>query len=208
MTGFKSNPNPLRRDYRARPILLARSLGYACLILIALAPRHAMAQTSAATSQPPRTYSISLSPGESTTSMRAPRDAAFRVSLTTPEYLCGLPYTVGAIERRVAYWAAQTAPGLRLQDTLSRMENYGAGTGAAIANAFAVFLGVPASGSSNSTAIYYTGGTATFTQTQLAGGPYTHAFRTDCHTVDEARTILNEIRRGVRAYLGLPAPTN
>jgi hypothetical protein len=200
VTNFESNP--LRRNRRARPALSARSLGCACLILIAFAPQIAMAQTPGTL----RLISVTLPPGERTTSIQAPRDASFVVALRTPLHVCGVPYTVGEIERRIAYWDRQPAPGL--QGALSRMESYGTSSGGAIVNAFAIFTGLPVLGSGSQTGISYQGGQVNFTQAQLAGGPFTHTFRAGCHTVDEARTILNEIRRGIRAYLGMPAPAN
>jgi len=176
------------------------------LILIALAPPHAVAQTPQ-TPQTPRTIAVTLSPGESTKSVQAPRDATFAVSLTTPIHICDLPVTptVNSIVGRFAFWANQ--PAAVFEDVLSRMESFGTDSGEAVANALTAFLGVQP-WERLGYRYLYSGGTLDFTQGHLSGGPFTHTLRSGCYTVDEARTILNEIRRAFRAYLGLPAPTN
>ncbi len=91
--------------------------------------------------------------------------------------------------------------GGNLQSTLTTIESIGTATPIAIARAFS-FAGVDPKSD------IYSGGTQDFLGKQLAGGAITHTFARSCLNVDEARILLLEIRRAIRAELGLPAPTN
>ena len=183
--------------------LAARRLGYACVILIALVARDAVAQ---------RTISVTLLPGESTKSIQAPGDANFVVSLTTPVHLCDLPTTAPVINGLLLNLVSRG----ELQQALTRMESAGTASDFAIANGFSAltardpkrYIFVGGSQSFSQTEFHSTATRGTDTIASARQIDLSRTFATACLTVDEARGLLNIIRRSIRAYLGLPALAN
>ncbi len=170
------------------------SVGYACLILTALASHDAIAQ---------RTINVTLLPGESTKALQAPGDQSFAVSLTTPVHLCGLPTTAPVINGLLSDLVGTGG----LQQALTRMESAGTASDFAIAQGFSALT------ARDPKSYVYTGSSQSFTQTQLVSVAasrqnFTYTFATACLTVDEARSLLNIIRGSMRSYLGLPALVN
>ncbi len=163
-----------------------RSFGYACLILIALVSRDAVAQT---------TIGVTLLSTETTKTIQAPRDLSFNVSYVTPPHICNLP-SATAINAR---YSDLVTRGL-LRQVLTQMEATALGSAVGISGALGTFLGLPAS------SLLYMGNVQSFSQAQLARGQITHTFATACLTLLEAQTLLYEIRRSMRADLGMSAP--
>ena len=175
-------------------ISAARRLGFASLILLALLSRDALAQKPGAFD-----VTVTLLPGETAKTIVAPTGAFVHVAfVASEEYLCNLP-TAAQTNAQLANLAAFG----RLQSVLTLMESAGTASAGGIQNAFGALF--PAS---KLIASRFSRGSEQFSNSQMVNGPYTHTFAADCLTVPEARAGVNEIRRIMRAHLGLPAPTN
>ena len=172
----------------------ARSLGYACLIAVALASQDAVAQT------PP--IEVRLLPGETTRTLVAPSAPSFNVLYVASEvYVCNLP-TAATINDQLLTDARFG----RLLRKLGFVEGVLTTSDASIGRAFAqVDSGSGGLSPSNSV---FSSQPLTFVQDRLGNTGTTHTVRSNCLTVPEARAGINEIRRIIRAHLGLPAPTN
>lgn len=184
-----SQPTAVEQKRAIPRALAAPGLVCAFLVLVAFPFQHAIAQT---------TLSVTLQPGQATTTVQAPRNNTFAVSYSAPLHLCNLPPTAASINAQLSALAGKG----ELPQALTRIENFGTASADSIAQAFAVLTAV------EPRKMAYSGSTQSFSQAQLTGGPITHTFATACLNVDEARALLNEIRRGIRAALGMPAPSN
>lgn len=182
-----SEPAAVEQECVVPSELFARRLGYACLIFFTLASRDAIAQT---------TISVTLNSSETTKTIQAPRDLSFNVSYVTPPHVCNLP-SAAAINAR---YSDLVTRGL-LRQVLTQMEATSLGSAVGTSGALGTFLGLPAS------SLLYMGNVQSFSQAQLSGGQFTHSFATACLTLLEAQTLLYEIRRSMRADLGMSAPT-
>jgi hypothetical protein len=166
-------------------------LGLAWMIVIALLPREAAAQSP---------ITVTLSPGQTTQTLVAPNSLTFDVLyVASEEYVCNLP-TAATINDRILTAARDG----RLQATLTSLELLGTASAASIGQTYGRLVGaaIPVNGGA------FSSQTVTISQKTLGNTGYTHTFRTNCLTVPEARAGINEMRRIIRAYLGLPAPTN
>lgn len=166
-------------------------LGLAWMIVIALLPREAAAQSP---------ITVTLSPGQTTQTLVAPNSLTFDVLyVASEEYVCNLP-TAAALNDLVL----SAARGGSLPRTLAALELRGTATAASIGQTYAAVTGAGISPTGGA----FTSQTVTISQKTLGNTGYTHTFRTNCLTVPEARAGINEMRRIIRAYLGLPASTN
>jgi hypothetical protein len=184
----------LDRNTVPRHAIAARWVGCACLVMTILRPEFAVAQA-----MPSTPILVNLLPGESAITLNLPVGTAnaFDVSFRTSEnFICNFPT---AIELNAQLRAAAAFG--QLQTLLSQLESNGPyGIQTLLAELGAVTDGkVTAYGA---TVI------KRFTISQVAGGPYTHTYATGCLNVSAAWAVLLDIRRVIRAYLGLPAPTN
>ena len=186
-----SEPAAMAQERAVLRGFAARSLGYACLIAVALASQDAVAQT------PP--IEVRLLPGETTRTLVAPSQAGFSVLyVASEEYVCNLP-TAARINDLLQTWARAGS----LQQTLTSLESRVTATSASIGQAYQELIG----GSSRAPYGIFSSETERFT-IPLGNTGYTFTFAANCLTVPEARAGINDIRRIVRAYLGLPAPAN
>ena len=161
------------------------------MTVIALLPREAAAQSP---------ITVTLLPGETTQTLVAPNSLTFDVRyVASEEYVCNLP-TAAMINGRIV----TTARDGRLQAALTSLESRGTATGASIGQSYAQFFGAGISPTGGA----FSSETVTISQKALGNTGYTHTFRTNCLTVPEARAGINDMRRIIRAYLGLPAPTS
>ena len=161
------------------------------MAVIALLPREAAAQSP---------ITVTLLPGETTQTLVAPSSLTFDVLyVASEEYVCNLP-TAATLNDRLQ----SAARGGRLQATLTSLEARGTASAASIGQTYAQLVGAGISPNGGA----FSSQTVTISQKTLGNTGYTHTFRTSCLTVPEARAGINDMRRIIRAYLGLPAPTN
>ncbi len=173
----------------------ARRLGYVCLVLMALVSRDAFAQKPGAID-----VTVTLLPGETARTIVAPTGGSFVgvALIASEEHLCNLP-SAAQINAQLANLAAFG----RLQAVLTLMEGAGTASAGAIQQAFGVLF--PAN---KLIASRFSRGTEEFSISQMVDGPHTLTFASNCLTATEAKTAINDIRRIIRAHLGMPAPTN
>ena len=166
--------------------LFARSLACACLMLMALASRDLAAQEVA----------VTFLPGEFTKEVPMPRaGTSFRI--TPQPTICGWPTTEQIRSRISSMNAATLLTVLRNMESHSQslpgiyvhwgMQQLGLGVN---------FIG---SGSANWT---FPVAVPPPSQTNIS-----QPFLIQCVEVDTARAGVNELRRIIRAYLGMPPPT-
>ena len=168
------------------------SLARACLIAVALASHDAVAQTTS--------IEVTLLPGETSRSIAAPVGTNFSlVYIAAEEYVCNLP-TEAQANYRLLFLAGMGT----LQSTLTGIEGEGTATALAIRRAFNL-LALPGDRALGGV---FSRATQAVSRGALVNGPYTVTFASDCLTVTEARAAINDIRRIIRAHLGLPAPAN
>jgi hypothetical protein len=161
------------------------------MIVIALLPREAVAQSP---------ITVTLRPGQTTQTLVAPNTPHFDVLyVASEEYVCNLP-TAATLYDRLLTAAREN----RLQGTLTALEMRGTASAAAIGQTYARLVGTLTSIGGG----VFSSQTVRISQMQVGNAGYTHTFMTSCLTVPEARAGINDMRRIIRAYLGLPAPTN
>ena len=160
--------------------LFARSLACACLMLMALASRDLAAQEVA----------VTFLPGEVTKEVPMPRFAT-TIRITTPPNICNWP-TVDRVRNSFSTDAAELA--LRL----AQMESFGTASLTNIVGSMNAFTGI--------SPIRLSAGTSMPvpppSETNIS-----LPFMSQCLEVDTARASVNELRRIIRAYLGMPPPT-
>lgn len=176
-----SEPATVEQERALPRTFSARSIGYACLMLIALVSRDVVAQT---------TIDVTLQPGEFSKTIQAPGTATFTVRYRNPIYLCNWPTTN---QMKIAIESAMSQGSLAQR--LSEMERRNGASGEAIADTLNALSGYQGA---------FNGKDQEFTQQQLAAGPFTYTFMNRCISVEEARTGIGEILQVIRSYLGLP----
>ena len=163
------------------------------MLVIALLPGKAAGQAP---------ITVTLLPGQTTQTLVAPNSLTFDVLyVASEEYVCGLPAAATLNDHLLT--AARAG---RLQGTLTMLESRGTASALSIGQTYAQLVGAGISASSG--AYSFSSQTVTIAQKTVGNAGYTHTFRTSCLTVPEARAGINDMRRIIRAYLGLPAPTN
>lgn len=178
---------------RIRLSLSASCLRYAGLVLVAFLSRDAVAQTGT-------TMEVTYQPGEFSKSVSVPRIYSTGVTIHTPGYICSWP-TPDQIKVRLAAGA-----GL-LTQRLNQMEGYGSAGARDIVLAMNVIMGVQVNGLADPVGIVSGGHIGSDRTGNVPSGGYLHTFARRCVDEQAARAGLFEIRRLIRAYLGLPAPT-
>jgi hypothetical protein len=161
------------------------------MLVIALLPGKAAGQSP---------ITVTLLPGQTTQTLVAPNSLTFDVLyVASEEYVCGLPTAATLNDQLLT-----AARGGRLQSTLTSLESRGTASAAAIGQTYAQVAGAGISPTGGA----FSSQTVTISQKMLGNTGYLHTFRASCLTVPEARAGINDMRRIIRAYLGLPAPTN
>ncbi len=159
------------------------------LICVALLAREAVAQTP---------ITVKLLPGETTQSVVAPSVPSFEVLyIASEEYVCNIPTAA-----KVNDLLLTLARAGRLQQALTMLEGIGTASSVSIGQAFGRLV------LDSRSIAPFSSQTITISQKAVGNYGYTHAVKSNCLTVPEARAGINDIRRIIRAYLELPAPTN
>jgi len=157
-----------------------RRLGYACLILIALVSRDAVAQT---------TVEVTLKAGEYNPSVPVAPGTPYSIRIIAPGLLCSWP-SASAVQSAIS--ATDEA---RLK-SFESLDNPGW--------AMNTLLGSPDNLSGPVVWVQ----TVTHQATLPLNTPSQDIrVRADCVTLEEARSVILPIRRVIRARLGLPPPT-
>lgn len=187
-----SEPATVEQERASSRSFSARSFGYACLILMVLASRDALAQTN---------ITVTLQPGETTKTIQAPAAATFMVMYISSEtYICNWP-TTAQIKTQLELHAGAGS----LQSMLDRLESSSGNTAFPFLNIGPKLFVLR--GGENLPSLFFSATIVPFTQQQLVAGPLTHTVRTRCVTVNEAETAITQVARVVRAYLGIPQGT-
>ena len=170
--------------------LFARSLACACLMLMALASRDLAALQLAVTFQP----------GEFTKEVPMPRvDDVYNVAMvTTPAYICFWP-SIDEVRSNISGMSASL-----LTSKLAQMESVGTGDGGSIVRAMNESTGPGGNGvrlnfggNNNPVPVWIPPSRTILSLPVLFS----------CVDIDTARVWVNELRRIIRAYLGMPPPT-
>ncbi len=163
----------------------ARSFGYACLILIALVSRDAVAQAIV----------VTLEPGEYERSIAMAGSGTRSIDLRTPGHICNWP---SMEELRASLSTIFTVH-------VERLEAFGSATGADIVQAMNVIVGQIGNIGAPGRPVYlFTGGTRVLPPE--ASGTRAETFAVRCLDLANARIGLFQIRRWARANRGMPAP--
>lgn len=177
---------------RAAPrVLFARSLGYACLMLIALVSRNAVAQTRV----------VYIEPGQYGASIALPGDRSTNLRLHSREgHVCGLPLHPSGSGRA---FVNSSISQIR-ESNLSQLESFGSDSPADLVAALKlVFPSLPIH--------VYDAETKGVRPVALGLGQPSVLnevhYEGVCLTLEHARVWVFQIRRVVRAHLGLAAPT-
>ena len=181
-----SEPAAVERQRAVPRRFAARSLACACLMLMAFASRDLAAQDVA----------VTFLPGEFTKEVPMPR-AATSFRITPQPTICGWP-TTEQIRSRISSMNAAT-----LLTVLRNMESQGQGSPGIFVHSGMQQLGLGVS--------FIGSGSATWTFPVAVPPPsqtnISLPVMTGCLEVATALAGTNEIRRIIRAYLGMPPPT-
>ena len=181
MTSIRTLPAVLTKSFVLAVLhsVAARSLGWACLMLMALASRDLAAQPVV----------VNFQPGEVNKEVPMPRFAS-EILTTTLGHVCAWP-TIDEVRSRISSMDAATlASSLGQMESSAKSSNYGLAMFAIMGqNSTYEFRGRPVPLPPPS-------------QTKV-----TITVASACVDFDTARAGVNELRRIIRAYLGLPPPT-
>ena len=185
-----SEPAAVERERAVPRRFAARSLACACLMLMALASRDLAAQAK------PAPVAVTFGPGEFTKEVPMPR-AATEFLITPQPYICGWP-TTEQIRSRISSMNAAT-----LNAVLWQMEGHRMGGGQQVYGQMQQLgLVVQFIGPGSANSAFFPVAVPPPSQTNIS-----LPLLTGCLEIATALAGTMEIRRIIRAYLGMPPPT-